>query len=66
MRRISAYKKATGESFTFKHGKKRGVYYHPSTDKSITEISRDWYNRWGYSRYQRKKGDIPPYLDGKK
>jgi hypothetical protein len=64
MRRIAAYNKANGIKNSMMHGKKRGVYYSPSTDKSVDEIVQLWYNRWGKPRYERTKDKQAPYANG--
>jgi hypothetical protein len=66
MRRIQAYRKATGdEAATTYHGNKRGVYYHaaiPSQDRP--DVIARWYERWGKPRYDRMRLETPPYTDG--
>ena len=64
MRRIAAYNKANGIKSNMKHGKKRGVYYHPCEYKSVEHIVHQWYNRWGKPRYERTKHEEPPYRSG--
>lgn len=66
MRRISAYKKASGDkTTTLKHGKQRGVYYHSAQDyKNRQAVIDFWYSRWGLPRWERTKNEIPPYTDG--
>ena len=64
MRRIAAYNKANGIKSNMKHGKKRGVYYHPCENKSVENIVYYWYNRWGKPRYERTKYEEPPYRSG--
>jgi hypothetical protein len=66
MRRISAYRKASGDKkIGLKHGKQRGIYLHNalSPDKR-DEVILQWYNRWGLPRYQNKKDETPPYTNG--
>jgi hypothetical protein len=66
MRRIQAYRKASGDkSVTLMHGQKRGIYYHPARPYNERhEVVREWFDRWGLPRYERKKNDHPPYTDG--
>lgn len=66
MRRIAAYRKASGDkSITLMHGNKRGVYYHDAVDSSLRQnIINYWYERWGLPRYLSKCGQKPPYTDG--
>lgn len=66
MRRIAAYRKASGDKkIGLKHGKQRGIYLHKalSPDKR-NEVILQWYNRWGLPRYQNKKDESPPYTNG--
>lgn len=66
MRRIAAYRKASGDkSVTLKHEKIRGIYIHEavSPDKR-QEVINEWYNRWGLPRFNKKKDETPPYRDG--
>lgn len=67
MRRIAAYKKASGDkTITLKHGAKRGVYYHPATPPNDRQqIIMNWYKKWGQPRYERTKNLQPPYTTGK-
>lgn len=66
MRRIQAYRKASGDaSVTLVHGNRRGIYYHaarPSSERLL--VVEEWLSRWGSPRYQRKMHDEPPYMDG--
>jgi hypothetical protein len=66
MRRIAAYRKASGDkSITLMHGEKRGIYYRDATSSSDREsIIAHWYERWGLPRYERTMHDDPPYTDG--
>ena len=66
MRRISAYRKASGDkTITLKHGIKRGIYYHKAVNPSERQkVILDWYNRWGKPRYDKTKDLVPPYLNG--
>jgi hypothetical protein len=66
MRRIQAYKKASGDkTITLKHGNKRGIYYHPATPSNQRQqIIQFWYERWGINRYERTRNQTPPYVDG--
>ena len=66
MRRIAAYKKASGDkSFTMKHGNKRGIYYHAAIDANLRlETILNWHSRWGLPRYLRTKNENPPYGNG--
>jgi len=66
MRRISAYRKASGDkSVTLVHGNKRGIYYHkavPYADRQA--VIEAWHKRWGLPRYLRTKDQHPPYTNG--
>lgn len=64
MRRIAAYNKAKGIKASMKHGKKRGVYFSPCSNKSVDELAENWYNRWGKPRYERTKDKTAPYSSG--
>lgn len=66
MRRIAAYRKASGDkSITLIHGNKRGIYYHEAVDPTKrAEVVLNWYNRWGVNRYTRTKDQQPPYFTG--
>lgn len=66
MRRISAYKRASGDkNITLKHNKIRGIYIHDAIDsEKRQEVIQEWYERWGKPRYERKKNETPPYVDG--
>lgn len=66
MRRIAAYRKASGDkTITLIHGNKRGIYYHQAIDpKKRQEVIQKWYERWGYRRYLATKDKMPPYLTG--
>jgi hypothetical protein len=66
MRRIAAYKKASGDkTFTMKHGNKRGIYYHPSVNPDLRmKIILNWHDRWGLPRFNRTQNQIPPYNNG--
>lgn len=66
MRRIAAYRKASGDrSVKLVHGNKRGIYYHPAIDpEKRQEVILAWFNRWGNPRYQRTKDTPPPYVNG--
>jgi len=66
MRRIAAYRKASGDkAVTLVHGQKRGVYYHAAVDPSRRgEVIERWHERWGAPRYERTKHQEPPYSDG--
>jgi len=66
MRRIAAYRKASGDkSITLVHGKKRGVYYHDAVDSSLRQsVIDEWYSRWGLPRYLAKHSEVPPYTSG--
>lgn len=66
MRRIAAYKKASGnKNIVLQHGKKRGIYYHPAVNPEFREkVIKDWFDRWGQPRYLRTKNLIPPYVSG--
>ena len=47
------------------HGKVRGIYYHAAVDPmSREQVIRDWYERWGKPRYERKQFERAPYLTG--
>lgn len=66
MRRIAAYRKASGDkTVTLVHGNKRGIYYHeavPPTKRS--DVIDAWYSRWGLPRYERTRDQQPPYRNG--
>ena len=66
MRRIAAYRKASGDKETnLMHGNKRGIYYHPAQNPSKrAEVINFWYQRWGLPRYERTYNQIPPYTSG--
>lgn len=66
MRRIAAYKKASGDSeTTLIHGKQRGIYYHPAVDPMLRSTTiQFWFERWGYPRYLRTKELSAPYQTG--
>ena len=66
MRRISAYRKASGDkSVNLVHGNKRGIYYHEAIDPAKrSEVIRHWFERWGRRRYENTKDKQPPYNSG--
>jgi hypothetical protein len=66
MRRISAYRKASGDKTVhLRHGNKRGIYYHPANEPhDRQQIIINWYNRWGKPRFDRTRNQTPPYTDG--
>lgn len=66
MRRIMAYRKASGDKeVNLVHGQKRGIYYHQANDPSKrSEIAANWYERWGKPRFDRTKDVAAPYSDG--
>ena len=66
MRRIMAYRKASGDlTATVYHGHSRGVYYHPAISAAQREqVISDWYVRWGWPRYTRMKDQLAPYQTG--
>lgn len=66
MRRIMAYRKASGDKdIKLIHGQQRGVYYHEAIDPLLRrQVIQDWYERWGLPRYKRTKNQTPPYFDG--
>lgn len=66
MRRIMAYKKASGvKSVNLVHGNKRGIYYHPANDpKSRQDVIDFWFERWGKPRFDRNRGLDAPYVSG--
>ena len=66
MRRISAYRKASGDkSVNLVHGNKRGIYYHQAIDPAKrSEVIRHWFERWGRRRYENTKDKQPPYNSG--
>lgn len=66
MRRISAYRKASGDkSVTLVHGNKRGIYYHKSVPHADRQaVIEAWHKRWGLPRYLRTKDQQPPYTNG--
>ena len=66
MRRISAYRRASGDkTVTLVHNKKRGIYVHEAvaTEKR-GEVIQKWFDRWGYTRFQNKKDEPAPYING--
>jgi hypothetical protein len=66
MRRISAYRKASGDkTIHLKHNKIRGIYVHDaiSPDKRQDVIDA-WFERWGKTRFEKKKNEQPPYING--
>jgi hypothetical protein len=66
MRRIAAYRKASGDKTVhLKHNKIRGIYVHPAIDPADRlQVIENWYQRWGKPRFDKKKNDIPPYTNG--
>lgn len=66
MRRIAAYRKASGDRrVVLKHGLRRGIYIHEVIDGSKRrEIVDLWFRRWGLPRYERTRSLPPPYVDG--
>jgi len=66
MRRIQAYRKASGDkTVTLVHGNKRGVYYHQSQPPADRlQVIKAWHDRWGLPRYERTKDREPPYTTG--
>lgn len=66
MRRIAAYRKASGDrTVSLHHGHKRGIYYHGSEPpENRQKVINAWFIRWGKPRYDRTKLEIPPYQDG--
>lgn len=66
MRRISAYRKASGDkTVNLTHKKIRGIYVHEAVDPSKREeMIQKWYDRWGHPRFQKKQNETPPYNDG--
>lgn len=66
MRRIMAYKKASGEkALNLIHGNQRGIYYHPANSpESRQEVIDFWYARWGLPRFERTKDLDAPYSSG--
>jgi hypothetical protein len=66
MRRITAYRKASGDqSATLWHGKLRGVYYHAATaPENRQQVIDGWYERWGLPRFLRTQDQEPPYRTG--
>lgn len=66
MRRIVAYRKASGDTnIKVFHGLKRGVYYHEAIPPTMREKTvQEWYDRWGYPRYLRTKDLEAPYQNG--
>jgi hypothetical protein len=66
MRRIVAYRKASGDkTINVMHGKKRGIYYHQSVDPNERQaIINNWFERWGLPRYEKTKMMIAPYQTG--
>lgn len=66
MRRIQAYRKASGDkSVTLMHGNRRGIYFHAANRPSDrNDVVNAWAQRWGIPRYERKRNENPPYTDG--
>jgi hypothetical protein len=66
MRRISAYRKASGDkTVTLVHGNKRGIYYHPAlSPDQRKDVILKWHSRWGKPRYLKTKDLAPPYSNG--
>lgn len=66
MRRISAYRKASGDkTVNLVHGNKRGIYYHPALSSAVRkDVILSWHRRWGNPRYLKTKDLMPPYLNG--
>ena len=66
MRRIAAYRKASGDkSITLVHNKCRGIYVHEAVKPELREkVVQKWYDRWGHNRFQNKKDEVPPYING--
>ena len=66
MRRIIAYKKASGEkSLNLVHGNKRGIYYHVAQNpENRQQVIDFWYERWGKPRFDRTKDLDAPYTSG--
>lgn len=66
MRRIMAYKRASGEkALTLVHGNKRGIYYHPAeSPENRQQVIDFWYERWGKPRFDRTKDLDAPYSSG--
>jgi len=66
MRRIMAYKRASGEkALTLVHGNKRGIYYHPAeSPENRQQVIDFWYERWGKPRFDRTKDLEAPYSSG--
>ncbi len=66
MRRILAYRKASGdETATVFHGHQRGVYScsaRPTSERP--QVIKEWYGRWGLPRYLRLRDQAPPYQSG--
>jgi hypothetical protein len=64
--RIAAYQKSIGKKVNFKHGHKRGVYYHAAVPPEQRDaVIQQWFNRWGLPRFERTKNLQPPYQDGR-
>lgn len=66
MRRIMAYRKASGDKqVTLVHGNKRGIYYHPAINpENRQNVIDGWFARWGLPRYLKTKDLTPPYQSG--
>lgn len=66
MRRIAAYRRASGDSsVTLKHGGIRGVYIAASIPTaSRSEVIEAWHSRWGLPRYHATLDRNPPYRSG--
>ena len=66
MRRIAAYRKASGDkTVTLLHGQKRGIYYRPCVPSDTrSEVIEFWLSRWGQPRFDRVGDQVAPYSDG--
>lgn len=66
MRRIAAYRKASGDKkVTLKHEKIRGIYVHKAVSPDQRqEVINAWYERWGKPRFEKKKNEPAPYVNG--
>jgi hypothetical protein len=66
MRRILAYRKASGDkAVNLVHGNQRGIYYHEAiSPSSRQDVIANWYDRWGKPRHERTINLNPPYQNG--
>lgn len=66
MRRIAAYRRASGDkAITLVHNKKRGIYVHEAiAPEKRDEVIQKWFDRWGQPRFQSKRNETAPYTNG--